>query len=157
MVYSPDPPYEILQDDLIAFARMQEMKRLARFWDLVYNSGNFGRTVRLLWPDGDVFHGFLDFSRWLYQETRATWQIGLPRLAELLFRYLVEHKGWEKSEAADSLAFSVYNVPFALDIGCICHKRCLHAISPLEFFQYQFSMLYDVLKQASGANGNARP
>lgn len=43
-------------------------------------------------------------------------------------------------EAADSLAFSVYNVPFALDIGCICHKRCLHAISPLEFFQCQLFM-----------------
>jgi len=107
MVYSPDPPYEILRNDLIPFARMQDMKRLARFWDLVYNSGNFGRTVRLLWPDGDVFHGFLDFSRWLYQETRATWQIGLPRLAELLFRYLVEHKGWDKGEAADSLAADI--------------------------------------------------
>ena len=35
-------------------------------------------------------------------------------------------------EAADRLAFSVYNIPFAFDIGCICHKRCLHAISPLD-------------------------
>jgi len=107
MVYSPDPPYEILQNDLISFTRMQTMKRLARFWDLVYNSGNFRRTAPLLWPEGDVFHGFLDFSRWLHQETRATWQIGLPRLAELLFRYLVEQKGVEKSEVADSLAADI--------------------------------------------------
>ena len=107
MVYSPDPPYEILQNDLISFTQMQTMKRLARFWDLVYNSGNFRRTAPLLWPEGDVFHGFLDFSRWLYRETRATWQIGLPRLAELLFRYLVEQKGVEKSEVADSLAADI--------------------------------------------------
>jgi radical SAM superfamily enzyme YgiQ (UPF0313 family) len=107
MVYSPYPPYEILQNDLIPFARMQTMKRLARFWDLVYNSGNFSRTVLLLWPDGDVFHGFLDFSTWLYGQTRATWQIGLPRLAELLFRYLVEEKGWEQTEVADSLAADI--------------------------------------------------
>jgi hypothetical protein len=107
MVYSPDPPYEILQNNLISFTQMQTMKRLARFWDLVNNSGNFRRTAPLLWPEGDVFHGFLDFSRWLYQETRATWQIGLPRLAELLFRYLVEQKGVEKSEVADSLAADI--------------------------------------------------
>ena len=107
MVYSPDPPYEILQNDLIAFARMQEMKRLARFWDLVYNSGNFRRTVRLLWPDGRVFAGFLDYSRWLYGQTRATWQIGLDRLAELLFRYLGERRGMPPAEVADSLAADI--------------------------------------------------
>jgi hypothetical protein len=107
MVYSPDPPYEILQNDLISFFRMQEMKRLARFWDLVHNSGNFRRTAPLLWPDGDVFHGFLDFSRWLYGQTRATWQIGLPRLAELLFRYLVEEKGKDTTEVADHLAADI--------------------------------------------------
>jgi len=107
MVYSPDPPYEILQNELISFAQMQEMQRLARFWDLVYNSGNFRRTAPLLWPDGDVFHGFLDFSRWLYGQTRATWQIGLPRLTELVFRYLVAQQGVEKTEVADHLAADI--------------------------------------------------
>ena len=107
MVYSPEPPYEILSNDLIAFARMQEMKRLARFWDLVYNSGNFRRTAALLWPGGEVFHGFNDFCQWLYQQTKATWQIGLPRLAELLFRYLVEQRGHAETEVADSLAADI--------------------------------------------------
>ncbi len=107
MVYSPDPPYEILQNDLISFAKMQAMKRLARFWDLVYNSGNFRRTAPLLWQDGDVFAGFAAFSHWLYGQTRATWQIGLPRLSELLFCYLVEEKGMGKTEVADSLAADI--------------------------------------------------
>ena len=107
MIYSPDPPYEILKNDLIPFARMQEMKRLARIWDLVYNSGNFRRTVCLLWPDGQVFAGFLDFSRWLYSQTRATWQIGLDRLAELLFRYLVDHHGLPSAVVADSVAADI--------------------------------------------------
>ena len=107
MVYSPDPPYEILKNDHISFVQMQAMKRLARFWDLVYNSGNFRRTVRLIWPDGLVFAGFLDFSRWLYGQTRATWQIGLDRLVELLFRYLVERSGLPPTEVADSLAADI--------------------------------------------------
>ena len=107
MIYSLDPPYEILQNNLIPFARMQTMKRFARFWDLLYNSGNFPRSVRLLWPDGDVFLGFYDFTCWLYAQTRATWQIGLPRLAELLFRYLVEIKGCEQTGTANSLAADI--------------------------------------------------
>ena len=107
MVYSPDPPYEILQNDLIPFAQMQAMKRLARFWDLVYNSGNFRRTAPLLWEDGDVFAGFFGFSRWLYAQTLATWQIGLPRLSELLFDYLIEEKKMDKGRVADGLAADI--------------------------------------------------
>lgn len=110
MIYSPEPPYEILCNHLIGFNEMQAMKRLARFWDLVYNSGNFRRSAPLLWPDGDVFAGFRDFSAWLYQKTRATWQIGLPRLCELLFGYLVEVRGMEKSTVADSLAADILTI-----------------------------------------------
>ena len=110
MVYSPEPPYEILCNALIDFNRMQAMKRLARFWDLVCNSGNFHRSAPLLWPDGNVFAGFGDFSAWLYQKTRATWQIGLPRLSELLFTYLVEVRGMEKSVVADALAADILTI-----------------------------------------------
>lgn len=106
MVYSPDPPYEILKNDLISFSQMQAMKRLARFWDLVHNSGNFRRTAPLIWDD-DVFAGFAAFSQWLYQQTLATWQIGLPRLSELLFDYLVQEKRLKKSAVADSLAADI--------------------------------------------------
>ena len=41
---------------------MQDMKRFARFWDIVYNSGNFVKTSKLLFKDGKVFENFFDFS-----------------------------------------------------------------------------------------------
>jgi hypothetical protein len=41
MVYSPHPPYEILQTRLIDFFTMQRLRRFARYWDLIANSGNF--------------------------------------------------------------------------------------------------------------------
>lgn len=104
MVYSALPPYELMQTSLISFARMQELKRLARFWDLVYNSGNFTSTAPLLWPEGEVFAGFSAFCRWLYQETKSTWQIALPRLAELLFRFLTEEMGCDPRHIAARLA-----------------------------------------------------
>lgn len=132
MVYSPEPPYEILCNDLISFGEMQEMKRLARFWDLVHNSGNFRRTGPLLWPDGDVFGGFRKFSAWLYRRTRATWQIGLPRLCELLFAYLVEEQGRNPSEVADSLAADILTIkgrvlpPAVRDhVTCMPDQRCV--------------------------------
>ena len=51
MLYSPHPPYEILQNSLIDFATMQRLRRFARYWDLVGNSGNFIQTAPLIWME----------------------------------------------------------------------------------------------------------
>jgi radical SAM superfamily enzyme YgiQ (UPF0313 family) len=49
MVYSPSPPYEVLKTKLVPFEQMQRMKRFARYWDLIANSGNFVQTLPLVW------------------------------------------------------------------------------------------------------------
>jgi radical SAM superfamily enzyme YgiQ (UPF0313 family) len=49
MRYHPHPPYEVLQTRLINFATMQALRRFAKYWDLVANSGNFIETTPLLW------------------------------------------------------------------------------------------------------------
>jgi radical SAM superfamily enzyme YgiQ (UPF0313 family) len=49
MIYNSQPPYEILQNKLIDFATMQRLRRFARYWDLVGNSGNFIETTPLIW------------------------------------------------------------------------------------------------------------
>ena len=110
MVYSPLPPYEILANDLVDFAAMQQFKRFARFWDLLYNSGNFRGSVTLLWQDTDTYSGFATFSFWLYQSTLSTWQISLRRMAELLFHYLVEEKHLSPATVADSIAADIQKV-----------------------------------------------
>ncbi len=92
MIYSDIPPYDVLQTSTLSFADIQTMKRFARFWDLTYNSGNFKKSVRLIWQDGSVFENFYDFSIWVYSRTDSTWQISLQRLGELLFQYLSEIK-----------------------------------------------------------------
>ena len=89
MVYSANPPYEILQTKLIDFFTMQRLRRFARYWDLVANSGNFPEAV----PALAEFHEFLKFSDWLYSETRQTYAIARARLAELLTRYFHEVLG----------------------------------------------------------------
>ena len=49
MVYSPHPPYEILQTRDLDAGMMSRMRRFAKFWDLIANSGNFVETTPLLW------------------------------------------------------------------------------------------------------------
>lgn len=103
MVYNDQPPYDLVQNKLLAFSELQRLKRVARYWELLHNSGNFRQTVRRLWPDNDVYRGFSQFSDWLYATVQSTWQISLNRLAELLFTYLTVEKGQDQTEIADSL------------------------------------------------------
>jgi hypothetical protein len=100
MVYSPHPPYEILQNKLIDFAAMARLRRFARYWDLVANSGNFVETTPLLWADGSPFAGFRAFCDWLFEREGRTHGIPLVRLAELIFRYLVEVRHVQEEAAA---------------------------------------------------------
>jgi radical SAM superfamily enzyme YgiQ (UPF0313 family) len=109
MVYSPIAPYEILQNKLLDFATMQRLRRFARYWDLVGNSGNFVETTPLLWAKaaeagiGSPFDGFLRWSDWLHGRAGQTSGIALVRLMELLFEYLTTEAGHPAPVAAQAL------------------------------------------------------
>ncbi len=103
MVYSDIPPYDILKNDQLSFKDIQIMKRFARFWDLTYNSGNFKRTIVLLWGSQSVFENFYTFSLWIYEQTDSTWKISLERLGKLLFEYLTTKKSLDSSAVADAM------------------------------------------------------
>lgn len=92
MIYSDIPPYDILQNNLLSFEQIQIMKRFARFWDLYYNSGNFKKTLPLLYVDESLFENFYAFSLWIFTQTKATYKISLDRQTQLLFEYLSEVK-----------------------------------------------------------------
>jgi len=89
MAYSPHAPYEILQTRDVDFATMQRLRRFARYWDLVANSGNFTEAAPLLWRDGSPFGRFITFAGRLYEKVGKSHAIALHHLAELLFEHLV--------------------------------------------------------------------
>jgi radical SAM superfamily enzyme YgiQ (UPF0313 family) len=89
MAYSPHAPYEILQTRDVDFATTQRLRRFARYWDLVANSGNFGETAPLLWREGSPFERFITLSDWLYERVGKSHAISLHHLAELMFEHLV--------------------------------------------------------------------
>ena len=104
MVYSPHPPYEILQNRLINFATMQQLRRFARYWDLVGNSGNFIETGPMLWSgDASPFHAFNHWSEWLHRQVGRTDSIALVRLMELVFNFLTGELKLDPREVAAAL------------------------------------------------------
>ena len=91
MVYSPLAPYELLENRLLDFATVQRLRRFARFWDLLANSGRFTHTVPLVWEGApSPFHAFLACSDWLLSSLGQHHAIALPRLTHALERYLTE-------------------------------------------------------------------
>jgi len=101
MVYNSHPPYEILQNKLIDFATMQKLRRFARYWDLVGNSGNFIGSAPLLWSrDASPFHAFMRWSEWLHARVGRTDSIALVRLMKLLFDFLTVELGLDPQKTA---------------------------------------------------------
>jgi hypothetical protein len=103
MIYNAHPPYDILQNKLIDFATMQRLRRFAKYWDLIGNSGNFVETTPLLWTDGSPFANLLRFSDWLYAQISRTDTIALVRLAEKLFEFITAELKIDKQLAAETL------------------------------------------------------
>jgi len=115
MVYAEDAPYELLCNRHVDFASMQRIRRFAKYWDHVANSGNYMETVALLWspafPDGSEpapekrspFRSFLAFTDWAYGILKRTDSISLSTWAELLLRYLSETVGMEPEHIKEVL------------------------------------------------------
>ena len=126
MIYNPQPPYEILQNKLIDFATMQRLRRFARYWDMVGNSGNFIESTPLIWSNvaqasrlranpkcekaaGETpalhspFHAFLRLSDWLHARTHRTDGIALMRLTELLFEFLTAELHLDPKPVAETV------------------------------------------------------
>ncbi len=103
MVYSPHPPYEVLQTKLVSFNDMQRMRRFSRYWDLLANSGNFVATTPLVWVDESPFEWFLKLSNWLYDTTGQTHAISLTNLSELLFKFLTQQRHLEAQQVAEAI------------------------------------------------------
>jgi radical SAM superfamily enzyme YgiQ (UPF0313 family) len=103
MAYSPVAPYEILSTRLIDAEAMGALRRFARFWDLVANSGNFAESAPLLWHERSPFDGFFAFTEWCQARLGRSWGIPLGELAEAVFWFLVETHGRERQAAAEMI------------------------------------------------------
>jgi radical SAM superfamily enzyme YgiQ (UPF0313 family) len=104
MVYNPAPPYELLRNKALTYFEMQKLRRFARHWDLLVNSGNFHESARLIWGKSDSpFYAFCAWSGWLYAQTGRNHSIALNTLGELLFTYLTTELRFDPEVVANTI------------------------------------------------------
>ncbi|MDR3138787.1 MAG: DUF4080 domain-containing protein [Treponema sp.] len=76
MVYSPQPPYEVLETAALPARDLDRLKNFARFWELIVNRGAFPDLAPALFPEGKpVFGPFMALSDWLLEVFGRNWGI----------------------------------------------------------------------------------
>lgn len=90
MVYETQPPYTVRQTDAVDAATVQRFTRLARYWDLLANSGRFRQSLPLLLASPSPFAALLAFTDWLWQSTGQTSGLTPEMLVDQLFTYLTQ-------------------------------------------------------------------
>jgi len=93
MVFDAEPPFTVLETDALIPAQVQAFTRLARYWDLVANSGRFSDTLYLLLHAPSPFDAFARFSHWLWHATARTSGLSPEDLVDALFDYLTGYVG----------------------------------------------------------------
>ena len=103
MKYDAAPPYAIVETNTINAEAMQAFVRLARYWDLIANSGRFKTTLPALLEGLSPFAAFQNFSDWLWNSTRATSGLTPERLTDAIFDYACTELGLPPAEVRESL------------------------------------------------------
>lgn len=122
MVFDSEPPYSILQNSTVDFATVQHMQRLARYWDLVANSGRFAQSLQLLLAGPSAFAAFMQWTVWLWQTTGKTHEFAHEKLVDLLFEHLTTVRGLNADVVRPALLADY------LASGARAKPRCLAAL-----------------------------
>ncbi len=105
MVYDPAAPYTVQATAAVDGATVRRFTRMARYWELVANSGRFGRTLPLLLQaqQPSAFFAFLDFSDWLWQRCGKTCGLTPELLTDALSDYLEQRPDADRATLKQAL------------------------------------------------------
>ncbi len=93
MVYDAAPPYTVQCNDAVSAEQVQAFVRLARYWDLIANSGRFARTMALVMAGASPFAAFAALADWLWARNAQTQGLTPEQLVDALFDYLCAQRG----------------------------------------------------------------
>jgi len=102
LLFNAEAPYEVISTRVIDAPTMQRIRRFARYWDLIANSGRFPRALPLLLGRAP-FGRFMALADWLYATTRRTHALPNEELCALLHAWLMR-EGMSTAEAARVVA-----------------------------------------------------
>jgi len=95
MIYDARPPYSVLQTSVVDAPTVQRFTRLARYWDMLANSGRFKESLTMLLGGPSPFAALLALADWLWQTTGRTSGLTPEKLDDCLFEYLSTVAGLE--------------------------------------------------------------
>jgi len=124
MVYASEPPYTVLQTDAVSAGQVQAFARIARYWNLLVNSGRFVQGSRLLLGAGSAFVALSEFAAWLWQRTGSTHALTPEHLLDALFDYLTQVRAMPADEVRQALLADY------LASGARSNPRALHGLLP---------------------------
>ena len=87
MDYADAPPYEVRSTHALSATEVAQIRRFARYWDLIGNSGRFPRTLPALLGDAP-FERFLALSDHLWDTLGATHRVSAEALADAVWQWL---------------------------------------------------------------------
>ena len=87
MRYAAHPPYEVLETGAMTFAELNALRRFAKVWDLVGNSGNFVESTPLLCGP-TPFAAVMSLTNLVHARCGTGDGIALLRLVETIFDFL---------------------------------------------------------------------
>ena len=126
MVYDAEPPYAVQQTSVLSRDEVQRFVRLARYWDLVANSGRFSRTLALLLQGASAFAAWLAWSDWLWQRSGQTSGLSPETLVDQLFDYLLTQPGQDPAVVQAALLADY------LASGARARPRSLQSVLPAQ-------------------------
>lgn len=85
--FSSLPPYTLLANKDMTYEEVNQIKRIAKFWDLIANSGRFKFTLPLL-LNKDAFASMAAFTQWVFPKVNQTYGIAFDKLFALVFDFL---------------------------------------------------------------------
>lgn len=99
MVYEDTAPYTVQQTSSVSRQEVEDFQRMARYWDLIANSGRFQQTLDF-WLNAStvtsVFDAFWNWSFWLWKTSGKTSGLSPEAIVDYLYSYLTE-QGFETS------------------------------------------------------------
>lgn len=137
MVYDPLPPYAVQATAVLSAAEVQQFTHMARYWDIVANSGRYQQAMALLMAGADSpFHRFWQFSHALYGATHTTFGLTPEVLIDFLFEHLTSTMNLpiervRNALLADYLASGAKAKPNCLAEQLTRRRRIAQATDPL--------------------------
>jgi len=127
MVYDDQPPYVVRQTKDLDATSLKRFTRMAKYWDLIANSGRFKTSLPLilspLAEPASAFRSFMHFSDHVWLSTGKTYGLTPEDLVDAVFDYLTAVREMDSSSVRASLLQDYLASGARARPKCLAHER----------------------------------